>query len=285
MRPVLLDTPWLHVQAYGFFLSLAFVIGATVLALGLKRRGIDPAGVGLVLLVGVSAGLFGGRLFSALEAPGFFEAPVTVFLHRSGLAYLGGFLLATPAVLLAMRATNIPLLPASDALAPGLAFGYASARVGCFLAGDGCYGRPTLLPWGMTFPHGLVPTLSAQNADLRARFVAQFPGLPVPGDIPVHPAPLYEMALALLVGAFLWRLRSRPAPHGWLFCVGLSLSAVERLLVEPLRLNREWAWGLTQSQAISAVLLVLSVSAVFVLGRRRANDNSSSLSSPPYALT
>lgn len=284
MLPILLDTPWFRIQAYGFFLSLAFVIGGLVLAVDLRRRGIDPTGVGLVVIVGVSAGLFGGRLFSALDTPGFLDSPLAVFLYRSGLAYLGGFLLATPSVLLAMKATRIPLLPACDAVAPGLAFGYASARVGCFLAGDGCYGRPTLLPWGMSFPDGLVSTISEKNAGLTARFVAQFPGLAVPVDIRVHPTPLYEVALALVVGAFLWRLRSRPVPHGWVFAMGLSLLSVERLLVEPLRINREWALGLTQAQAISAVLLVVSLLALAALRTRRAFGGSSAVPSALHAI-
>jgi len=31
-------------------------------------------------------------------------------------------------------------------------------RLGCLLAGDGTYGRPSGLPWAMAFPNGTVPT-------------------------------------------------------------------------------------------------------------------------------
>jgi len=39
-----------------------------------------------------------------------------------------------------------------------LRLGYAVGRIGCLLSGDGDYGIPTTLPWGMSFAHGIVPT-------------------------------------------------------------------------------------------------------------------------------
>ena len=68
-----------------------------------------------------------------------------------------------------LRRYNALDWPAIDAIAPALVVGYFFGRGGCELSGDGCYGIPTDLPWGMAYPNGLVPTLDlvSSDADLR----------------------------------------------------------------------------------------------------------------------
>ena len=65
---------------------------------------------------------------------------------------------------------KIGALRTLDLAAPAAAIGYGLGRIGCFLSGDGCYGIPTKLPWGMSFPHGIDPIY-----------------------VRVHPTPLYEL--------------------------------------------------------------------------------------------
>lgn len=71
----------------------------------------------------------------------------------------------------------------AGAAAAPLSVAYAVGRIGCLISGDGTYGRPTTLPWGMTFPNGVVAT-----------------------DVPVDPTPLYEALSALAIAGFLWWL-------------------------------------------------------------------------------
>ena len=76
---------------------------------------------------------------------------------------------------------------------------------GCELSGDGCYGIPTDLPWGMAYPNGLVPTLDF-----------------------VHPTPIYEMIQMVCIFGILLALRDRLRP-GRIFGLYLVLMAVARL--------------------------------------------------------
>ena len=123
---------------------------------------------------------------------------------------------------------NLQLL---DMNAPSLAMGYAVGRVGCQISGDGDYGSPTDLPWGMAYPDGVVPT-----------------------DEVVHPTPIYE-TLAMGLGAWvLWTLRDRLRP-GVLFAFYLTLVGGERLLVEFVRRNEPVLLGLTEAQLASLVVL------------------------------
>ena len=49
-----------------------------------------------------------------------------------------------------------------DLASPAAAIGYGVGRLGCLVSGDGDYGIPTTLPWGMSFPAWI-------SADLPAR--------------------------------------------------------------------------------------------------------------------
>ncbi len=72
--------------------------------------------------------------------------------------------------------------------------------------------------------------------------------------VPVHPAALYEAAIALAVGGLLWALRTRQSP---LTVVRLYavLSGAARFLVEEIRIDPEALAGLTQPQLWSALLI------------------------------
>lgn len=116
---------------------------------------------------------------------------------------------------------------------------YGIGRLGCFVSGDGTYGRPTDLPWGMAFPSGVVAT-----------------------DVPVHPTPLYEAILAAVIAAVLVVLVRRWAPLA-VFGAYLGLSGLSRFLVEFLRINDPVVLGLTQPQAWA--LLSIAVGVVLIV--------------------
>ena len=124
-----------------------------------------------------------------------------------------------------------------DVALPALALGYAIGRIGCLLVGDD-YGRPTDLPWGVTFPVGLPRDhrggKPARHGSERARSLGLDPGRSDAADR-VHPTQIYETAMALAIwGVGMWLLKRR-LPVGQRGLVVLALLAVERFLVEFLR--------------------------------------------------
>jgi len=112
-----------------------------------------------------------------------------------------------------MRRHQLPLGIVAGAAAIPLTLAYGIGRLGCLLSGDGTYGRPTSLPWGMAFPNGVVPT-----------------------SVPVHPTPLYEALAAVAIATLLWALGQRWTPPA-VFGAYLVLSGISRFLVEYLRIN------------------------------------------------
>jgi phosphatidylglycerol:prolipoprotein diacylglycerol transferase len=133
------------------------------------------------------------------------------------------------------RRYGLPVAQLAGVAAAPLSVAYGIGRIGCFLAGDGSCGQPSDLPWATAFPHGTMPTL-----------------------VPVHPAALYEAAVALAVGGLLWALRTRWSPLH-VFGLYAVLSGSARFLIEEIRINPEGVLGLTQPQLWSALLIAVGV--------------------------
>mgnify|MGYP000856967604 CR=1 FL=1 len=253
MHPELLRIGSLTINSYGLMMALGFIAAGVLAAWGFKRRGLNPDSAIIGLMAAMVGGLVGAKLHYLIINPGSF--PEAVFSGR-GLVWYGGLLGGTLGVILALRWQKVPIGPAADAVAPGLAAGYAFGRIGCLLNGC-CHGSETSLPWGMVFPVGSPPT-----------------------SVPVHPTQLYESLTSLLIlGVLLFLLQPRLRRTGALFWAYVALAGLERLLVEFLRINRPVWLGLTQQQLISVGMIVAGLVGVIWLYRRGAEVEPVSLRS------
>jgi phosphatidylglycerol:prolipoprotein diacylglycerol transferase len=75
-----------------------------------------------------------------------------------GFTWYGGLVGGVVAALVIVRRHQLPLGVVAGAAAVPLTVAYGIGRLGCLLAGDGTYGKPTSVPWAMTFPNGVVRT-------------------------------------------------------------------------------------------------------------------------------
>jgi len=207
------------------------------------------------LIIGIAglAGLVGARLYHVLESPRELMADPSVLISRFGFAWFGGFLGGFVALLFLARHYKIPTLEFMDLCSPAAAVGYAIGRIGCLLSGDGDYGRPTSWswPWGMAFPHGVVPTTETcvqwgRSADCR-----------------VYPTPIYEFFIWIAIAVFLWRMGKKAVSgarlSGEIFCGYLILTGVARFLIEFIRINPRSFFGMSNAQAASLLSVVIGV--------------------------
>jgi phosphatidylglycerol:prolipoprotein diacylglycerol transferase len=228
--------PFLHiwrlsVPTFGLMLWLAAVVAAFIMDRSFRRASVSADAVGMVA-VAVVAGIVGAKLWHVIDTPvEFHELGWRVLWDSAGFAWFGGLVFGISALVLQGWIAKIGGLRTLDLASPAAAIGYGIGRLGCFLSGDGCYGLPTTLPWGMGFPNGIEPT---------------------PPFVRVHPTPLYELAAGLLIGAWLWWRGGKQRGTGALVGEYLVLSGTARFLVEFVRRNPKVLWGLSNAQLASA---------------------------------
>ena len=242
--------PYLHLgplqlPTFGLMVATGLFVASYVLQADFRRRGIRADAFLIIGIAGL-AGIVGARLYHVLESPSdFFSDPWPLLISRFGFAWFGGFLGGFAALLILARREKIPVLTFLDACSPAACVGYAIGRIGCFLSGDGDYGIPTSLPWGMSFPNGVVPTAER-----------------------VHPTPLYEFLAWLLIAYVLWRLGARflreHQPAGRVFCAYLILTGVARFLVEIIRLNPRSFLGMSNAQTASLACVLSGLVLLFL---------------------
>lgn len=272
MIPVLFEIGPIKIYSFGLMMGIAFIVANLLLVREFRRKGMPPEKAGTITLIALVGGVVGSKLFSVFENwDQFVQDPTGELFSAAGLTFYGGLILATLLIFLYVRNQKLGFLRVADAAAPSLIIAYGIGRIGCQLAGDGDYGIPTDVPWGMTYPKGTVPTLAAENPQLVELWHRIFPGRDVPVDIPVHPTPVYETLAALAIFAFLWAIRKRPMAAGMLFSIYLTLAGVERLLVEFLRLNPEYG-TLSQAQWISIGMILLGGYMIFRLKDKAADE-------------
>jgi len=235
MLPKLFEIGPITIHSFGFMLAVAFLLIAWLGAKEFVRRGYSADDAWSITFSAMIGGVLGAKIYFLLDHWSETVAdPGGMIFSGAGLTYYGGLLGGALGVILTAWRRKIRLVHMTQMGAPLLALGYGVGRLGCFLNGDD-YGKPTSVPWAMTFPKGSPPT-----------------------SVPVHPTQVYEAATSLAIFAFLWGTRRRWDDRGTsMFGLYLILAGSERFLVEFLRLNTPVAAGLTVAQWISAGLIVL----------------------------
>src|SRR5579863_6143042 len=243
--------PYIHLGSFnlptfGLMLWLAAVTAGFIMDRNFRRWKIDADAVGMVA-VAVVAGIVGAKLWHVLDTPSEFRLEGWhVLIDSAGFAWYGGLVFGITALLVQGKIAKIGPLRTLDLASPAAAVGYGIGRIGCFLSGDGCYGLPTNLPWGMAFPNGIEPTF-----------------------VRVHPTPLYELAAGLLIGGWLWIRGGKPHAVGRILGEYLLLSGTARFLVEFIRRNPKVLWGLSNAQLASAGSILLGAAVIIWAATRR----------------
>ena len=156
--------PYLHIWHYnlptfGLMLWLAAVAAAFVMDRGFRRAQITADAVGMAAIA-VVVGIVGAKLWHVIDTPiEFRQLGWRVLWDTAGFAWYGGVLFGIAALIFQGWWAKIGDCGRWIWQRRPLPSAMASGRIGCFLSGDGCYGIPTNLPWGMSFPHGIDPTM------------------------------------------------------------------------------------------------------------------------------
>lgn len=185
------------------------IVGLVVQTVLLAGEGIPPfVSVGITVTA-LAAGLAGAKLRYIMLHP-------DTWRRSPGEGWaVDGFLVVMPVVaVIGLVALDVQIGSFVDASSPGLFFGIAIGRVGCFLTGC-CAGRVTRSRWGIW----------SSDRRVGARRI---------------PAQLLESATGLSLGiaALVAILVIRPPVDGLVFLTGLLLYTLARRLILRLRAER-----------------------------------------------
>ena len=246
MRPVLFEIQGFAAPAYGTTMVVLFVAGLLLLRRQVRTLGVDDghmtdlaAIAAATILSWVGFGMLLARLRLA-GSPHLNALPVLAIGAFVYLAYL--------------RRQGLPAEPIFDAVAPIAAFALAAQYgIGTWLAGT-AFGKPTDLPWGVSFPSGS-------------------PAYRVNGPTPLHPVQLY-LGISFLVIAAAAQFAPLKLKAGQRALMTFIAIAVVYLLISPLRGNTTslLAGGTPRMSEIVAFFVLFYCS--FMAWRRRATAAS-----------
>lgn len=220
MFPRLFTIGSFSLPTYGLLVALAFLTALWMASRFAKEKGINSEKVVNLGVYCALAGMLGAKILMIALDPEYRAHPMEIFtlatLQSAGI-FFGGFLLALVFAYFYMRAQGLPVLATSDIFAPGLALGHGIGRLGCFAAGC-CWGRPTHLPWAVTF----------NNPDATTG---------VPLGVPLHPTQLYEAFAEGIICLVLLHRMKRDHRDGLIIGMYFLLYGLVRFGVEFLRMH------------------------------------------------
>jgi phosphatidylglycerol:prolipoprotein diacylglycerol transferase len=261
MHPRLLTTPFFTLHTFGLLLASAYLASFWWLTREGRREGLDVDALASLGFWAIAGAIIGAKALMIVRAlPEYAAAPAEVFspsVLASAGDFYGGFIGALISSAIFFRShPRLSFWRAADLCGPAIALGQAIGRIGCFMAGDD-YGRPTDLPWAVTF------------VDPDA---ARIGGAPL--GIPLHPVQLYESIVCLALFVVLVRLNRRKRFEGEVMLAYTLLYAIARFVLEFFRgdADRGFMFGglLSTSQFIAAILGPAALTLWLVRRRRSA---------------
>ncbi len=206
---------------YGFLVALGVFLGLWISVRNSERQGVNPDHAWNLGVLVVLCGIVGAKILYVINDWSTYAAhPSEIFSFntlQAGGVFSGGLLAGLAAAVWYVRKHKLPALAMCDAFAPGLAFGHAIGRLGCFSAGC-CYGKPTHHFWGVTFTNPLAQ---------------QITGTPL--NTPLQPTQLFEFAVELANFFILMWLFKRKKFDGQVIGAFMFLYGIARFFLEFLR--------------------------------------------------
>jgi phosphatidylglycerol:prolipoprotein diacylglycerol transferase len=256
MHPILFEVGGWPVYSYGVLLAAAYLAALQLAVVRARRQGIDGTKImdlGIYLII---AALVGAKaMLIAIDFRYFVSQPREILsLVRAGGVFYGGLIAALIVAIWLVRRYDLRLWTTADLFAPGIALGHVIGRFGCLLAGC-CYGRPTSVPWAITFTN---PAAAANVG--------------TPLGVPLHPTQLYDAGAELLILIVLLLTERRGRPFsGRTFWLYVLLYGISRFIIEFYRGDdRGVILGVSTSQFVSLIAVPVAIAMLIRLRSRAA---------------
>ena len=270
MYPILFQFGPFTISSFGVMMVIAFLLGNYLLRKDVVAEGYDAIIADDIIFRAAIGGILGAKFYYLIEniptgqaadnINGLINIIAGIFTLNgeriafgiqnfgAGLVFLGGLVGGMATVSWYIYRKNLNWFKIADLAAPFLVLGHGIGRIGCFLVGDD-YGIPTNLPWAIAFPNGLPPT-----------------------NIAVHPTQLYEMSAYFIIFFYLRYRKRNQTFSGEIIFEYLFLGGFSRFMVEFIRTNTKYIFGLSGAQYLS--ILMMAIGAYQLWKMRRLNNST-----------
>lgn len=270
MYPILFQFGSFTISSFGVMMVIAFLLGNYLLRIDVVAEGYDAIIADDIIFRAAIGGILGAKFYYLIEniptgqaadnINGLINIIAGIFTLNgeriafgiqnfgAGLVFLGGLVGGMATVSWYIYRKNLNWFKIADLAAPFLVLGHGIGRIGCFLVGDD-YGIPTNLPWAIAFPNGLPPT-----------------------NIAVHPTQLYEMSAYFIIFFYLRYRKRNQTFSGEIIFEYLFLGGLSRFMVEFIRTNTKYIFGLSGAQYLS--ILMMAIGAYQLWKMRRLNNST-----------
>jgi len=228
MFPLLQVGPF-AIQVPGLLLLAAAWIGLTLSEKEAIRQKRPSEQIYGLVFTGIVSSILGAKLwYVGRYLDTYLADPLDIFSFNSNtFDFTAGLVIGIVATIVYGFLKQLPLHITLDTLTPGFAMFAVGLGLSHLASGD-AFGAVTTVPWAIEL-----------------------------WDAARHPTQIYEILLALVVLALIWRLRQTILFSGFLFLSWLSLTAVSRLFLEAFRGDSIIVAGSFRQPQLAALAVLL----------------------------
>lgn len=268
----------LSIQWYGIIITLGLVLALVYCMPKMKRFGLDADRTIDAVIGGVLGGIAGARIYYVIwkwedyKKDTFGETFKAVINTRNGgLAIYGGIIGAVLVGLIICKIRKVKILPMLDVTVIGFLIGQGIGRWGNFVNQE-AFGTNTANFLGMSGGRiqNTIITQTQMGGEMYSNGLAT-----MLWENPVHPCFLYESVWCLLGFVLLAFWSKRRKYDGQLLLMYMAWYGAERFVVEGLRTDSLMVGNIRVSQALSAIIFIVSVILQIIFFFRRKRDPES----------
>ncbi len=262
----------LQVQWYGIIITLGMILAFVYCLPRLRRFGLDLDRAADAVIGGVIGGIIGARIYYVIWKweDYAWDWKAIVNTRNGGLAIYGGIIGAIAVGLLICKFRKVKYLPMLDVTVLGLLIGQGVGRWGNFVNQE-AFGTNTDFFLGMT--GGRIQDTIISQTQIGGDMYQS--GIEMYWEKTVHPCFLYESLWCLLGFVILSWFSKRRKYDGQILLMYMAWYGAERFVVEGLRTDSLYIGNIRVSQAVSAIIFVVSVIIQIVMFFRIRRDPES----------